>query len=425
VTIPAWFRQRRYLHFDEPMGFDKALALAKDPVAVAKHSFWPLMAYKVETYKIKEDTTTGILSTHEKSRGIAYAAHSDSYILSYYCHKLAEIYEKVVESKGIGDAALAFRPLGKSNIDFAKEAFEEIRRQGNCTAIALDITKFFDRLDHSLLKRRWKELIGLSELPKDHFAVFKVLTKYSKVDRNEVFAALGISVHNPRNGRRRVCDPSEFRSKVRESNLIITNNESFGIPQGTAISALLSNIYMLEFDVAAKAFAKSVGGKYMRYCDDMLFIVPTSASISVKGFAEAEIKSLKLEVNPDKTDTCDFNKVAGTDYLETKRPLQYLGFLFDGQRILIRSAAFAKFSNRMKRGVNLAKLTMRSRNTDRTSGGLVERDIYLKKIYSRYSHLGGRNFLRYGYRAAKAMESPAIRRQLRPLWGRLKHLIES
>jgi RNA-directed DNA polymerase len=78
----------------------------------------------------------------------------------------------------------------------------------------------------------------------------------------------------------------------------------------------------------------------------------------------------------------------------------------------------------MKRSVSLAKQTMKSRNKARILTGAQVQDLYLKKVYARYSHLGRRNFLSYGYKAADAMGSPEIRRQLRPLWGRLKQAIE-
>jgi hypothetical protein len=262
----------------------------------------------------------------------------------------------------------------------------------------------------------------VSELPADHFAVFRALTRYATVERDEVFAALGISLKNPRAGRRRLCDPADFRTLVRAANLVKRNTDTFGIPQGTAISAMLSNLYMLEFDIAAQAFAAASSGRYMRYCDDMLFIMPKGMTAAIESFADVQTKLMKLEINPAKTDRCEFTTSGGT--LTSKKPLQYLGFLFDGQRVIIRSAAFAKFSNRMKRGVSLAKQTMRSRNKLRTRLGVGERDLFLKTVYSRYSHLGKRNFLRYGYKASKTMNSPAIRRQLRPLWGRLKKAIE-
>lgn len=63
---------------------------------------------------------------------------------------------------------------------------------------------------------------------------------------------------------------------------------------------------------------------------------------------------------------------------------------------------------------------MRRKNKLRTGRGAPERKLYLKKLLTRYSHLGKRNFLRYGHNAADVMGSAAIRKQLRPLWSRLQ-----
>lgn len=421
ADLPKWFRQRRYLHFDEPLSFPQAVALVKNPVAVATHAFWPLLRFTVQTSKIKHDKAANELKQHVKDRLISYAAHSDSQIFAYYCELLSQLYEAEIKARGLTDAVLAFRPLGKSNIDFAKDAFDEILSRDECVAVALDVTKFFDTIDHAQLKAHWKTLLGVSELPLDHFAVFRALTRYATAERDEVFAALGISLNNPRADRRRLCEPAEFRSLVRASKLVRRNPNAFGIPQGTAISAMLSNLYMLDFDIAALSFADASGGRYMRYCDDMLFIMPKGMTAAIESFADAQISRMKLEINPNKTDRCNFTTSNGL--LTSDNPLQYLGFLFDGQRVIIRSAAFSKFSNRMKRGVSLAKQTMRSRNKARVRLGLEEHELYLKKLYARYSHLGKRNFLRYGYKASAIMNSPAIRRQLRPLWDRLQQAI--
>jgi RNA-directed DNA polymerase len=336
-ALPEWFRQRRYIHFDQPLSYKKAAALVKDPKAVASHPFWPLIRFNVETVKIKRDPTTGTLALKQKVRDISYAAHGDSQVLSYYCSQLADCYESEVTHRGLNDVVLAFRPLGKNNIDFAKMAFDEIRARGDCSVVALDITKFFDTLAHNQLKLRWKSLLGAKELPADHFSIFRTLTKFSFVDRDELFEALGISIHNPRAGRQRLCSPAEFRSKVRDAGLITTNDQAKGIPQGTAISALLSNIYMLEFDSNAQMFASSHGGRYMRYCDDMLFIMPPGMADETESFAENEISMLELEINPAKTDKCEFYALGGQQ--NCNHPLQYLGFLFDGRKIIIRSAA--------------------------------------------------------------------------------------
>lgn len=418
LDMPTWFRPRRYLHFDEPLSLQKATALVTNPKAVAAHSFWPLIRFYVHTAKIKQDKTTRNLDWHHKDREISYAAHSDSLIFGFYAEELGNLYEAQLGKQGLDDCVLAFRSLGKNNIDFAKAAFDEISARGDCVAVALDVTKFFNTIDHAQLKHRWTRLLGAPSLPKEHYAVFKALTKFSFVDRDESFWALGVSVHTPRSGgKHRLCSAADFRVHVREAGLIKSNQHEHGIPQGTAISALLSNLYMLDFDAAANDFAKCHGGRYMRYCDDILFVMPTTLAGATESFCIAEITNLKLAINPAKTDTCYFVKKGAVQ--TCKQPLQYLGFLFDGQQILIRSAAFAKFSNRMKRGVSLAKQTMRSKNKAKLATGADEQSLYQRKIFARYSHLGQRNFLRYGYKAARLMNSKAIRRQLRPLWGRL------
>ena len=423
LNTPTWFRQRRYLHFDEPLSLQKATSLVMNPKAVAAHSFWPLIRFQVHTAKIKQDKATGNLEWHHKDREISYAAHSDSLIFGYYADMLGRQYEAQLAQLSLVDCVLAFRSLGKNNIDFAKAAFDEISARGDCTAVALDVSKFFDTIDHAQLKNRWANLLGAPRLPQDHYSVFKALTKFSFVDRDESFGALGVSVHTPRGGgRHRLCSPADFRAHVRETGLIRVNQYGYGIPQGTAISALLSNIYMLDFDAAANNFAKSNGGRYMRYCDDILFVMPPHLANETERFCIAKITNLRLSINKAKTEVCHFVKKGENQTCD--QPLQYLGFLFDGEQVLIRSAAFARFSNRMKRGVSLAKQTMRSRNKMKLGRGANQKNLYRRKLLARYSHLGERNFIRYGYRAAQLMNSKAIRRQLRPWWQRLLRAID-
>ena len=62
--------------------------------------------------------------------------------------------------------------------------------------------------------------------------------------------------------------------------------------------------------------------------------------------------------------------------------------------------------------------TMRKYNDIRAMKGADEKALYKKKLYSRYTHLGGRNFITYGLRAANKMESNTIKKQLKPLWRR-------
>jgi hypothetical protein len=417
-----WYRPRRYIHFDPPLSLRKAERVVTDPRRVAQHAFYPFIDYELTTKKIKRDKSTGKLSTTEKHRPIRYAAHLDSHIYSYYGFLLGQRYEKRLAELNIGDVVLAFRSLGKSNIEFADQVFRQIQKRGECSVLALDLSQFFDRIDHQLLKQRWIALLGESKLPDDHFAIYKSLTRYSYVDRDEVFKNLGVSKNNPKKDRMRLCTADEFRLRVRNLELIQINKEKWGIPQGSPISALLSNIYMLDFDAIVAEKLQRIGGAYYRYCDDMLFIVPYGSKKPIFDFAVKEIKNLRLEINEKKTDIRDFHIRKGG--LTSEKPLQYLGFMFDGQRKLIRSAALAKYSERMKRGIRIAKLTKIKYNRLRIARGEKPKELFKKKLYERYSHLGQRNFVRYGHRAATIMESSSIKKQLKPLWGRLKDEIK-
>ncbi len=414
----GWYRKRGYLHFDHPIGYKKARKIVANPKAVAKHSFWPLIHYEITTPKITKNSA-GDVVRKEKTRPIAYASHLDSHIYAYYAQILAELYENRLAALGIGEYVSAFRSLGKSNIEFARDAFKSISEFGPCAVVGVDITGFFDNLDHAILKMQWSSVLGEPQLPHDHFAVFKSLTRFALVSRESLYDQLGISKHNPKNGRDRICKPEEFHSLVRKAGLISSNKGSKGIPQGTPISALLSNIYMIEFDKRMAEVVSEWGGRYFRYCDDMLFIVPQEFEKTVGGMVTTEIKALKLAINPKKTEIRLFSKNAEGG-LHSNQPIQYLGFLFDGQQILLRSAALSRYSDRMKRGVKLARRTSYKRNTARIRRGLHPKPLYKQKLYERYSHLGSRNFVRYGLRAADIMESKAIRRQLKPLWKNLQ-----
>lgn len=422
LRTPVWYRRRGYLHFDLPISHKKAANLVTNPSLVSKHAFFPFISYSVESKKIIKDKATGKITVETKKRAIAYSSHVDSHVYAYYAGILSDKYERMLKNSGLTDNVLAFRGLGKSNIDFAFEAFEQIKNMGPCSAVALDLSKFFDNIDHSLLKIGWINLLGEEELPADHFNVFKSLTRHSKVNKLKLYKQFDISINNPKNGRRRVCSIKEFRDVVRKNNLIVVNGNAKGIPQGSPISALLSNIYMFDFDVEMKRYMDIHGGRYYRYCDDMLFIVPTPIRDKVEGYVRRKIKDLNLSINADKTELRTF-LFDGTS-LRSDRMLQYLGFVFDGESIYIRSSSLARQSEKMKRGVRLAKNTMRKYNEIRKEKGLPERELYKRKLYSRYTHLGGRNFITYGLRAAQKMNSKTIKKQLKPLWRRFNEELE-
>lgn len=418
----AWYKSRGYLHFDRPINQATATKLVSNADAVSKHAFYPFIRYIAQTQKVFFDKSLGkVVKKEPKQRPISYAAHVDSHIYSYYCAQLSRAYENYLGKMEWSSAVLAFRALRKSNIDFARDAFLDIAARDSCCVIAIDIKGFFDNLDHARLKVAWQTLLGTSSLPDDHYAVYRSLTKYSFVNREQVYEALGLSKNNPKNGRKRICEPYEFRGRIRNGGLIETNKDRKGIPQGSPISAMLSNVYMMGFDERVHAYVRSCGGSYYRYCDDVLLIVPLEKETEAKDFVGRRVNEIGLEIQAAKTEKCKFSRSAKG--LRADRPLQYLGFIFDGANIYLRSSSLARYQDRVSRGIWMAGKCMEKVNAKRISRGQLPRSMFLKNLYKRYSYLGRRNFISYGYRAAKIMDSPSIRKQLKPHWKRLRERI--
>ena len=434
-------KPRTYLHFDPPPSAERAEALATDPQRVARHAFYPFLGFTVTTPKVQKDEN-GAFVRKDKERPIKLAAHLDAAVYSHYARILAEGYEAEVAARGIDDCVIAFRrprAIGRNNIFFAHEAFEFIKTHRPCVALRLDIEKFFDRLDHAHLKLRWAQTLGVTRLPSDHFNVFKSLTGFRWVDRAKAFRAVNISPHNPKPrgmNHTRICDPETFRAKIRGRRLILENPEEAkqrGIPQGAPISALLSNLYMLEFDTIMQRTVSACGGLYRRYCDDIMVVAPPEQIARIETLATAEILKLKLEINPQKTTRARFPSEPNLP-AEGGARIQYLGFDFDGRRKLIRASSFGRYYGKMRAGAHLALLCLRKQNLREMQCGVPLSGLKTRQLYIRYSYLIRRrfrrkrtgherqneNFITYAYRAANAMIAPEIRSQIRNHLPKLK-----
>jgi RNA-directed DNA polymerase len=420
---PRWFRRRRYLHFDHPVSLRFAKTLVTNPTEVSRHAFYPFLQVTLTSMKKWRDKNTGHVHQKEKLREIAFASHVDSHIYAYYGWVLSELYEKKLESLKLGNSVLAFRSLGKGNIDFAKIAFDEVKRRVACDVVCFDIKGFFDSLDHCILKRQWANLLEVGTLPQDHFKVFRSITKWQYVNRTLALKALGLPLHNPGlkcKNERRLCRPDQFRSIIRSNKLIVNNLTGKGIPQGSPISAILSNLYLLDLDQQLKQFADSSSGLYLRYCDDILLIVPQGVASCAETAVETAIKAVRLEVQSDKTELVCFR--AGQIDPSSTGDLQYLGFKFNGNEIRIRPGSIGGFFEKMRKGVTKTFLSRNRLNKPRIASGKGPRKAHLKKLYRKYSYLGRRNFLTYGYRAASSL-GDEIYGQLKPAWRKLRRLI--
>ena len=134
---------------------------------------------------------------------------------------------------------------------------------------------------------------------------------YTYVNKDDLYKLFGIPKNNTKNFNR-ICSIKDFRTKVRNINNLINRNPkqklhlNKGIPQGTPISALLSNIYMLDFDVKLKNFLDKTNSSYYRYCDDILIITPEMNTEKIEKEIYDLIDKFKLDINKDKTEAFQY-----------------------------------------------------------------------------------------------------------------------
>lgn len=237
--------KRYYAHFDVRTDIGRMKDYVSNPKAVAAHGFYPFIHYEMDMSKFKRGK--GVVP---KKRDICYAAHIDRCIYQYYSHILNEKYNERTTCDGISNVAVAYRTnLRKSNIQFSKAAYDFIRKTENCYVMIGDFTHFFDNLDHAYLKKQWCSLLECERLPKDHYNVFKNITSFSQWELTDLLAINELkdnkAGHRALNKQSRVLTAEQYKNN---RSHIQPNMNHYGIPQGSPISGMLANLYMLEVD---------------------------------------------------------------------------------------------------------------------------------------------------------------------------------
>ena len=183
------------------------------------------------------------------------------------------------------DDSFGYRP-GRS----AKDAIQRIKEyieQGYTKAVVLDLSKYFDTLNHTILLNLLRQQV------KDE-RVIQMVKRYLK-------------------------------SGVMENGVVMPTEE--GSPQGGNLSPLLANIYLNEFDWE---FSRR-GVPCIRYADDIVLLAKSERAserllmTSIKYLEE----TLKLKVNREKSRTVSVFAI---------RNFKFLGFCFgkNGRGVYIR-----------------------------------------------------------------------------------------
>lgn len=450
---PDWLQSKGYIHITPSLSvhtnWEEYYRKITSDKYVAKYAFFPLIhrilsdrKYKKadpKKHHIKESKPRG--HSHKrtdgtgtdksvKSRPLHYSSHFDSLVYSYYAHLIGTAYEsKLKEDEELDKAVLAYRSIpisetdrsGKSNIHFAHEVFGEINNrvvaQGEVAVLAIDLKSFFSTLHHDTLYNIWAYAIDKKDLPPDHYNVFKSCTNFSYVLYNDLkkkgkrhFDESKLAKIRRNKGYKCFFESNaEFRKEIKEGRLPIYKNpfrsdrdengknEMIGIPQGLPLSAILANLYLIEFDrTIINEISRKLGAHYRRYSDDILILCKPEEMAYVDEFVNELILKFKVKISKEKTERFIFKKTVfnknGEERITSIKivgdkelidcPLNYLGFEFRGYNTLIKSTNIAKYYRRV-----IEIIKRRSRRAVRLSSNnpTIPRAIYLNQVKKLYN----------------------------------------
>lgn len=422
------YKNKGYTHFDtRKPEYWKYINNIKNPEWIGRHAFYPFIHYQEERNKFN-----GEKIIPKSPRDIRYSSHIDRYIYEYYNDILSKKYNKYAKQLGINQAAIAYRTnLNKSNIHFSSDVFKFLNKQENAFIMVSDFSNFFDSLDHQYLKDRLKEILKVDTLPSDYYKVFRSITKYSYIEYNDILNELGLKHKElTKLHKERLFDIEQFR-KFKKGKVHV-NKESYGMVQGSAISSVMSNIYMIKFDKLVNDLVTSNNGIYRRYSDDIIIIIPNIAKAKelYNKIMSIKDKIPNLVMSPEKTscfikrkDSITSIDIVKNKVLKENTIINYLGFSYDGKFVKIREKTVAKYYRKM-----YARIKTINKWTVKTG-----RNIGRKKLYKQYSYLGMKtknvkkgNFLTYADRAQKEYgELEKINDQVKNSWNKMsKRLIK-
>lgn len=433
------YKKKKYLHFDKRVDItnnERMQAKIQDPTWIASYAFLPSIHFLIEFKKY----VTVKISDGEKSkekankiREIYYAAHKDSHIYKYYGDLLNKAYNDFACKNDIDDIAVAYRnnKHGKNNIDFAYEVFDFLLQQDQAIIIALDFTSFFDNIDHKSLKQKIKHVLNVEELPKDWYKIYKNITRYSYVEKEDIEEFLldkygKKKLKKIRSRLSQIMDPAEFRQF--KQGKIKVNDKSYGIPQGSGMSAVCSNVHLIDFDKEVLEWTKDKhpGALYRRYCDDLIIVIPTAnATVELLEELKNELinridryKADGLIIQEKKTELRLYKEETFFNENMEISALDYLGFVLHENVIKLREKSLFKYYSR----------TYKKVKTSNRIAYATKRPGPKRKLYDLYTHLGHKymgygNFYAYSKKAHNMMSKlpwkSNIKKQTKRHWRKI------
>ncbi|MEY8441237.1 reverse transcriptase/maturase family protein [Lactobacillaceae bacterium 24-114] len=422
----------KYRHFDASLSNNvkrKVIeSILHSEKYVAKYRHLPFIEFPITFNKYSRQK-----NRYKKERIISLPSHHDALLYKIYSKILSACYENFLKDKGLQKIPIAYRK-NHSNITGAKEAIDRISSQSSWI-IKGDFSNFFPSINHNVLIKNIKTVLRSVEggkLSSDWITVLRSLMNYRYITLKNIEKVLG---DKSKVGNSYVKDLKELDALIKNRELKVSKKQRVGIPQGTALSAVLANVYMIEFDEWVTNYLRTFDGFYRRYSDDFIIVIPANLvdihdinTIKEKIIARSSRK-LSLVIKKSKTDVYYFDnspqinkgilRVNSRNNMLSKSELNYLGFSFDGKRVNLRPKTIYKFRYKGKRAViSLAEnIYMYDKERNNKNKNLTRQEKFIKESVdkgysipkrSKYTRMylvdrpiNKRNFISYAYNAQK------------------------
>ncbi len=360
---------RGYPHFDTLLSIYDANHIGilqhnfTDPKNLLKWRFLPFIRndQRNRRYRKKPAVASPIkhrnqkLYSHIKSRPIMYASHHDACLYSFFNFIISKRYEEKLQTLRLEESVLAYRSIkGQNNIDFAKKAFDFIgSTSSDWACLLVDLSSFFDNVPHEQLIKALYALDDefktndfdsvISSLTSFRYVIEDGVIKELKRQKRPYFVPMGQKAV-------KLCKIEDFNKYINNKKFIRKNRSERGFPQGSPISGLLANIFMMNFDEWVQDKVDGYNfGMYQRYSDDILVVCPKENVASLYNEIQKKLKKDGISLSRKKTEVFVKNgkRVRSAPEIihvsgKTRERVQYLGLEWDGEEIILRPATVTR-----------------------------------------------------------------------------------
>ena len=249
-----------------------------------------------------------------------------------------------------------------------------------------------------MLKQRLKFILDTDDLPENWFKVYRHVTQYRYVNLSDLRENEDIKKRLDSRKRVPIASVSELKAAGIE---IKKHDKAKGIPQGTPISAMFSNLFMIDFDLEMLAETIGRDGLYQRYSDDILIACPPAKANELESLVKDRLIANGLELQTKKTERKTF-------FGQRAISFQYLGYQIGQGEALIRPGSLSRQWRTVRRAIAKAERA----GVKAIASGKADR-VFTKKLHNKFNNTLSRNFMSYANRSGEKLASNAIKRQLK------------